>query len=311
MKSKATTSTSKNLVQAFVRSRHLEMWTLQHELKNIGREEKKFKEFNDRQKVTFMQAIKDRRKDWWKFDSRVRDCMCKEFDNHILNRTKNTVINQYLKPDIDSFLINQIGTLNTPRDNKPTGLVDKSDDLKSKSLTDPSKDDKTNLANIKNPVKLPSIISKLCADTASHDNFDTPNVNGRKTNRSNADEKPVKSQSLDLTADAELIPRLKKLPKIKPNLSKSMSRLEREECMEYIKSSGFSNGEDEAFYDTAHRFLKRSPFYVETKDYVRKCASEDLYKQKCERREKRRANKLISRDHRFENLMDTLKTSNM
>jgi hypothetical protein len=303
MKAKSSSSTSHNLVQALVRMKHLETWELQHQLKTIDRQKKKFRDFNDRQKVSFMQEVKDRRKDWWKFDSRIRDVLCKEFDNHILNCTKNTVINQYLKPDPDVQLINEIGSINTPRD-----LFEENDAVKSKSLIEPTRKNKIDSPNdSRPPVKLPSIINKLCADTSSSGYFETLNSN-KYQSTGNLLNKTVLFQPVSVTAELDVLPKLKRLPKLKPNLSKSMSRLEREECIDFIRTSGLSSGEEEAFYDTTHRFLKRTPFYVETKDFIRKCASEDLYKQKCERREKRRANKPVLKDHRFASLIDILNT---
>jgi hypothetical protein len=101
--------TSQNMVQAFAKMKHLEAWELQLQLKIIDKDERKFRDLNERQKLAFMHNIKERRRDWWKFDLRIRDALCKEFDNHILNRTKHTVMNQYIKPGYsDSQIINEV-----------------------------------------------------------------------------------------------------------------------------------------------------------------------------------------------------------
>jgi hypothetical protein len=160
-----------------------------------------------------------------------------------------------------------------------------------------------------NQVKLPSIITKLCSDLTSSGYFELPSLNNTNTKKLHLVNKSL-SSSTALADESDILPKIKRLPKVKPNLTKSMSRLERSECMDFMRSYGLQNGDEEAFYDTTHRFLKRTPFYVETKDHIRKCQSEDLYRKKCERREKRHADKPVLKDVRFENLIDALNVKN-
>lgn len=276
---------SDNLINALVFKRQMELNRYQLKIKSLERNEQKMTVALDRNKMAFLQALKVKRKDWWKSDDHFRESVKKNLDFPIENINQQ---NESTRRESNRLKSNA-SILYFDQDDKGLWY-----DRSSISVTkfDPStKFDEDDDVFEKGAFTLEPILKKK-AERLNSFNDVTQRVSFFNVNNSTR-------SSVNLTKNIL----------VKPSIS--LDTNENNDLLKDVYLSTFKKKENKNknkdFYDVLSRFLKNSPFNVEAKNYLTKVEHENAFNSKQIKLGKVESSK---RDKRYHNLIKSLEDHN-
>ena len=320
--------TSNNIVNALVHKRRREINKFEFKVKLLERETQRNTQAIEKSKISFLYNINHKRREWWRLDKHTRDAIRKDFEETTLKINKNKPpplvqeTNILKLPELndnrDYYFVERKPKRLPPLESRLNSIIDSSTwvDDEAPYLGETRKDKLPQLQTTETAVSLGPIKKENSFVNANgaEGSRKTPSLTLFKSfqpSLSNLSSEALKNKTIK-TVDAfnentavesgEFSNRITKSFYSNSNSNLKYGNLKlRKSNLRLVPIANHYRGD--YFNKTLNRFLKKSPFYVESKLTIGKIESENKSLKNQASKHRRYAE---SRDYRFNELIDSL-----